>query len=73
MSALAKKNEEVMNGFFTTSLKDADKELFATIENELARQQNQIEFPYTFQNEKNYYYELFWRYQTLPTKDLSPR
>jgi len=43
MSALAKKNEENMNAFFTQDLASADKELFATIEKELARQQNQIE------------------------------
>ncbi|MBN8543870.1 MAG: serine hydroxymethyltransferase [Alphaproteobacteria bacterium] len=43
MSALAKKKEEVMNGFFTTPLASADKELFAAMEKELARQQNQIE------------------------------
>lgn len=43
MSALAKKNEENMNAFFTQDLATADKELFATIKNELARQQNQIE------------------------------
>jgi glycine hydroxymethyltransferase len=43
MSALAKKNEESMNAFFTQDLATADKELFATIQKELARQQNQIE------------------------------
>jgi glycine hydroxymethyltransferase len=43
MSALAKKKEEVMNEFFTTPLASADKEVFAAMEKELARQQNQIE------------------------------
>ncbi|MFZ4126268.1 MAG: serine hydroxymethyltransferase, partial [Rickettsiales bacterium] len=32
-----------MNGFFTTPLASADKEVFAAMEKELARQQNQIE------------------------------
>ena len=43
MSALPKQKEEVMNGFFTTPLASADKEVFAAMEKELARQQNQIE------------------------------
>jgi glycine hydroxymethyltransferase len=33
----------VPNGFFTTSLSDADPELFGSVANELARQQDQIE------------------------------
>src|SRR5690606_37914525 len=43
MTATAANIENAMNPFFDTSLKKADPELFASIEEELHRQQTQIE------------------------------
>jgi glycine hydroxymethyltransferase len=39
----AMKQEEPMNGYFTTPLAQADREVFASMEKEFARQQQQIE------------------------------
>ena len=41
--ANAARNEQTMNGFFTTELKQADPDVFGAIENEMNRQQTQIE------------------------------
>ena len=43
MNNTAKKMDETMNSFFDASLKDADKDIFNAIEEELHRQQTQIE------------------------------
>lgn len=43
MSQAASSSSALMSGFFDTDLADADKDVFATIERELGRQQNQIE------------------------------